>query len=243
MTRAPKYTRVACFGCTDCAYRWNSARGQAGVYQKCKHCLKHCYPTGFAWQAPNKEGNMNRETLIGHNSDLCGKCIQLGYSCQSYCELEQDSIDHQDMGNALDDTIKFSVKPKLSQKQQKALRRMNSIKKDRASRDFLEFQLDWKKLIENYESGLFSNGRDSSPGPTQHLPAVLNLLQKHNTNIDCRNNVAEIHADLSKYILKQIVDVREGVYFVTIDEGLPLECLEFLQFIADQTYGEFVVIQ
>ena len=73
---------------------------------------------------------MNRETFIGHNSDLCGKCIQLGYSCQSYCDSEEDSIDDQDMGNALDDNIIFSVKPKLSQKQQKALRRMDNIKKD-----------------------------------------------------------------------------------------------------------------
>jgi len=52
MKRAPKYTRVACFGCKDCAYRWNSARGQTGVYQKCKHCFKEYYPTGFAWKEP-----------------------------------------------------------------------------------------------------------------------------------------------------------------------------------------------
>lgn len=233
MKRAPKSTRVACFGCKDCAYRWNSARGQAGVYQKCKYCYKDCYPTGFAWKAPNKEGNSNRETFIGHNTDLCGKCIELGYSCQSSCELEQqDSYEYQDKENSLYDTILFSAKPKLSQKQQKA----SKVKKDRASRDFLEFQLDWKKMIEKYESGLLF---ESSVNHEMHL----DLLQKRNTNINWRDKVAEIYTHLSKYSsLKQIVEFREGVYFVTIDEGLPSEYRLFLQVIADQNYGESVVI-
>ncbi|OQR80723.1 hypothetical protein ACHHYP_17264 [Achlya hypogyna] len=33
-------------------------------------------------QAPPKMGTMARETFVGHNMELCGKCTELGYSCQ-----------------------------------------------------------------------------------------------------------------------------------------------------------------
>ncbi|KAF0701333.1 Aste57867_8184 [Aphanomyces stellatus] len=92
-SRAPTWTQMAFFGCLDCAHRWRSARGEAGTYQKCKYCLEPCYPTGFAMVPPNGRGNMNSETFVGHNQELCGKCTELGYSCQRDREMASSDVD------------------------------------------------------------------------------------------------------------------------------------------------------
>ncbi|KDO20586.1 hypothetical protein SPRG_21310 [Saprolegnia parasitica CBS 223.65] len=140
--RAPTWTRMAFFGCQACAHRWRSARGEAGVYQKCKHCFEPCYPTEFRLVAPNKDGNMNKETAIGHNMELCGKCAELGYSCQyalDDCDEDEDTTEAIQAGSveweeafeheltaattAPAPAVKFKVRPekRLSQKERRKL--------------------------------------------------------------------------------------------------------------------------
>ncbi len=132
MIRSGRPVKVASFGCKGCAHRWKSARGKPGVYQKCKECLEPCYPSEFFWEAPNKKGNMNRETYIGHNSDLCGRCIELGYSCQTLSELEnmedaeEDDIAANNTIPTLIDLASLAT-TKMSQKERKRLAKQNKI--------------------------------------------------------------------------------------------------------------------
>lgn len=79
--KAPFRVCIVRYTCENCFRRWNSANGNLNDYQLCKNCLQKCYPGSHKWEEPNKLGNQNRETYISHNSELCGKCIRLGYSC------------------------------------------------------------------------------------------------------------------------------------------------------------------
>ncbi|KAL9541942.1 hypothetical protein MBANPS3_008857 [Mucor bainieri] len=85
--RAPFHVRIVKFGCLNCGRRWQSANGSLQDYQRCKGCLEKTFPSSYKIQAPNKRGNENPGTFRPHNSDLCGKCDRLGYSCM---EIEGD---------------------------------------------------------------------------------------------------------------------------------------------------------
>lgn len=79
--KAPFKVCIVKYTCGTCFRRWQSANGNLNDYQLCKHCYQKCYPGEYKWQAPNKKGNQNRETFVAHNTELCGKCIRLGFSC------------------------------------------------------------------------------------------------------------------------------------------------------------------
>ncbi|GAN06322.1 hypothetical protein MAM1_0119d05803 [Mucor ambiguus] len=92
-TRAPYSIRVVKFGCENCGRRWQSANGSLSDYQKCKNCYEKCYPSSYKVQAPNKRGNENRGTFQAHNTELCGRCERLGYSCMELGNtLDQDNL-------------------------------------------------------------------------------------------------------------------------------------------------------
>lgn len=85
--RAPFNVRIVKFGCLNCGRRWQSANGSLQDYQRCKGCFEKTFPSSYKIQAPNKRGNENKGTFRPHNSELCGKCDRLGYSCM---EIEAD---------------------------------------------------------------------------------------------------------------------------------------------------------
>ncbi|KAI3632389.1 hypothetical protein MIR68_009495 [Amoeboaphelidium protococcarum] len=126
--RAPNFTKIAKFGCVNCAHRWKSARGQPGVYQKCKECLTPCFPTEFQYEPPNRLGNMNRETMVGHNSELCQKCEELGYSCMNEIGNDDDDDDiaiESDFAQLVDAALVSTRK--LSQKERKRLAKQGKL--------------------------------------------------------------------------------------------------------------------
>lgn len=85
--KAPFNVRIVKFGCLNCGRRWQSANGSLQDYQRCKGCFEKTFPSSYKIQAPNKRGNENKGTFRPHNSELCGKCDRLGYSCM---EIEAD---------------------------------------------------------------------------------------------------------------------------------------------------------
>lgn len=89
--KAPFRVRIVKYKCDTCFRRWQSANGNLTDYQLCKNCYQKCYPGEHKWQTPNKQGNQNRETFIAHNTELCGKCIRLGFSCMELIREEQSS--------------------------------------------------------------------------------------------------------------------------------------------------------
>lgn len=92
-TKAPYSVRIVKFGCENCGRRWQSANGSLKDYQKCKNCFSKCYPSSYKIQAPNKRGNENRGTFQAHNTELCGRCARLGYSCMELGNsVDQDNI-------------------------------------------------------------------------------------------------------------------------------------------------------
>ncbi|KAI8991224.1 hypothetical protein BDF20DRAFT_831284 [Mycotypha africana] len=94
--KAPFKTLIVRFGCDNCGRRWRSASGNMNDFQICKNCYQKVYPCGYQYEAPNKRGNQNRETFESHNSELCGKCIRLGFNCMELTisqRLDQDAIE------------------------------------------------------------------------------------------------------------------------------------------------------
>lgn len=92
-TKAPYSVRIVKFGCENCGRRWQSANGSLRDYQKCKSCYTKCYPSSYKIQVPNKKGNENRGTFQAHNTELCGRCARLGYSCMELGNsVDQDNI-------------------------------------------------------------------------------------------------------------------------------------------------------
>ncbi|KAI8647174.1 hypothetical protein BD408DRAFT_465524 [Parasitella parasitica] len=79
--KAPFNVQIVKFGCENCGRRWQSANGSLKDYQKCKRCFQKCYPSSYKIMAPNKRGNENRGSFQAHNTELCGRCDRLGYSC------------------------------------------------------------------------------------------------------------------------------------------------------------------
>jgi hypothetical protein len=59
---------------------------------------------------------MNRETYVGHNSELCGRCIQLGHSCQNEAILNEEEVTLTETFNV---ALVIAPKNNLSQKKRK----------------------------------------------------------------------------------------------------------------------------
>lgn len=75
---------------------------------------------------------MNRETYIGHNSDLCGKCIELGHSCQNESD-DDEVVDDSHLAQLIDEALVIQQKP--SQKERK---RQNKMAKFFSTPAFIE---------------------------------------------------------------------------------------------------------
>lgn len=88
--KPPKSVQMVKFGCSNCGRRWESANGSLIDYQICKNCYTECYPSDFKIKTSNKYGNMNKETYLKHNQDLCGKCNRLGFSCMELSDIEKE---------------------------------------------------------------------------------------------------------------------------------------------------------
>jgi hypothetical protein len=91
-SRVPFRVFIIEFICENCGRQWKSTGGSLTDYQICKNCCEKCYPGRYKLQVPNKKGSENRETFISHDSELCGKCIRLGYSCMGQGIKEEPSI-------------------------------------------------------------------------------------------------------------------------------------------------------
>ncbi|KAI9356625.1 hypothetical protein BD770DRAFT_473156 [Pilaira anomala] len=129
--KAPYQVRIVSYRCERCFRKWQSANGSLSDYQLCKNCLQKCYPGTYKWQAPNKKGNQNPETFVAHNTELCGKCIRLGFSCMELgvnededkggivvnnIEGDEVTLEHTNLSNYIRITEKAPLKSKKSQK-------------------------------------------------------------------------------------------------------------------------------
>lgn len=138
--RAPYQVRIVNYRCERCFRRWQSANGSLSDYQLCKNCLQKCYPGTYKWQAPNKKGNQNPETFVAHNTELCGKCIRLGFSCMELgvnededkggivvnnIEGDEVTLEHTSLSNYIHITEKATLKSKKNQKKPEQVMNVN----------------------------------------------------------------------------------------------------------------------
>ncbi|KAK4520041.1 Replication termination factor 2 [Mucor velutinosus] len=126
-TKAPYSVRIVKFGCENCGRRWQSANGSLSDYQKCRNCYERCYPSSYKIQAPNKRGNENRGTFQAHDTELCGRCERLGYSCMELGNaIDQDNLlvtgaDDEDVVlTKSNDLFSYVVEPKIKRGKNKA---------------------------------------------------------------------------------------------------------------------------
>ncbi|KAI9478883.1 MAG: hypothetical protein EXX96DRAFT_572573, partial [Benjaminiella poitrasii] len=143
-TKAPFHVRILSFGCDECGRRWKSAAGSVNDYQLCKNCFHKCYPRSYKYQAPNKKGNENRQTAIPHDSNLCGKCKRLGYSCMevAYGDAQNDymreviGVDGEEIlkGNEID-IFDYAVSLQEAKKAKKEGKKLLNKKKEKVEED------------------------------------------------------------------------------------------------------------
>ncbi|KAK4513452.1 uncharacterized protein ATC70_005453 [Mucor velutinosus] len=95
-SKAPFSVRVVEFDCLNCGRRWSCANGSLEDYQKCNNFYAECYPVGSRIREPTRFGNENRQTLQGHNKDICGKCARLGRSCMMLSNESDNDTDDVD---------------------------------------------------------------------------------------------------------------------------------------------------
>jgi hypothetical protein len=120
-----------------------------------------------------------------------------------------------------------------------------------AQRDFLKGTLDARHIFENYELGF------PRPNPKTKMPTRAERWKKHlalNTNIrkkleECdkeiswQNKAVEIYEDLCRNIHHQTIDTGEGKYIVMIEKSLPKTSSCFIKVLANELYGDNVVVQ
>ncbi|KAK7083794.1 hypothetical protein SK128_017131 [Halocaridina rubra] len=87
-------SRRACgrFHCDECDREWFSPHSWANCYQKCKECNGQVYPYV---QFPLEKCKRTKTKIPPHPSDLCQKCLKLGYLCVSKFSDPVNSEDSQ----------------------------------------------------------------------------------------------------------------------------------------------------
>jgi hypothetical protein len=77
-----------------CGNNWASGNAWAGAWQKCRKCHAKVMPDDLQ---PLQPGNSRQyEDRRPHETDLCQRCLQLGYNCQNYVPppwAEEDTDD------------------------------------------------------------------------------------------------------------------------------------------------------
>lgn len=152
--RAPFQVLIIEFGCANCGRRWRSAGGSLTDFQICKGCYEKCYPGRYKMQAPNKKGNQNRETFIPHDSELCGKCIRLGYSCMEQGVEEESSII---VSNEDGEELRLGNRNLSSFFEIKPAKKVNKKKKKDASATANMEKPQMKKIVDESTRMFFKN--------------------------------------------------------------------------------------
>ncbi|KAI8084357.1 uncharacterized protein B0P05DRAFT_36060 [Gilbertella persicaria] len=153
--KAPFYTRIVQFGCENCGRRWKSASGSLVDFQICKGCYGQVYPGGYKWEAPNKRGNQNKETYLPHDTELCGKCIRLGYSCMEAINSMQDQEDTIIVNNTEGEVMTLSkstdifdnIVTKIDKKKKRQNKQAKKAEREKAKQA-------WIQLMDNREEDI-----------------------------------------------------------------------------------------